>query len=320
MTTAGDGATAARWRNRVRERVLLANVLVVAACALVYELLCGTLASYLLGDAVLQFSLVLGTYLFAMGVGAWLSKRFEPAAASRYVQAELVLAAVGGSAVVVLLLAVSAHLPLRPILHGVVFVIGTLVGLELPLLVRILREGRGNGEDGNIDDPVDHVDQLDQLDHLDQYDQPNQPNQLNPSITLQTRQQRADGAATQTAKGAAGQPPAQAEAEATGSPSTPPEPIPEGGRFGETVARAFAFDYLGALAASLLFPLLLVPRLGLVRTAVVTGALNVVAALSATAVVPIRHRTFVRAAGLLILALLGLMFLRGEAWTASATD
>jgi spermidine synthase len=54
-----------------RDRVLLVNVLVVAACALVYELLCGTLASYLLGDAVLQFSLVLGTYLFAMGIGAF---------------------------------------------------------------------------------------------------------------------------------------------------------------------------------------------------------------------------------------------------------
>ncbi len=36
-----------------RERILLVNVLAVAVCALVYELLCGTLASYLLGDEVL---------------------------------------------------------------------------------------------------------------------------------------------------------------------------------------------------------------------------------------------------------------------------
>ena len=48
-----------------RDRVLLLNVLVVAACALVYELLCGTLASYVLGDAVLQFSLV-GLVLFGL--------------------------------------------------------------------------------------------------------------------------------------------------------------------------------------------------------------------------------------------------------------
>src|SRR5687767_7764590 len=78
------------------DRALLANVLLVAVCALVYELLCGTLASFLLGDAVLQFSLVLGTYLFAMGVGAWFSRRLEPRAATRFVQAEIALAIVGG--------------------------------------------------------------------------------------------------------------------------------------------------------------------------------------------------------------------------------
>src|SRR5436309_1049080 len=103
-----------------KQRVLLLNVLVVAVCALVYELLCCTLASYLLGDAVLQFSLVLGTYLFAMGVGAWLSKRLEPRAATRYVQAELVLALLGGLSVPMLLAGVAAHVPLRPALYATV--------------------------------------------------------------------------------------------------------------------------------------------------------------------------------------------------------
>ena len=51
------------------EVVLLASVLVVAACGLVYELAAGALASYVLGDSVLQFSTIIGTYLFAMGVG-----------------------------------------------------------------------------------------------------------------------------------------------------------------------------------------------------------------------------------------------------------
>ena len=37
-------------------------------------LIAGALASYLLGDSVTQFSTVIGTYLFAMGVGSWLSK------------------------------------------------------------------------------------------------------------------------------------------------------------------------------------------------------------------------------------------------------
>lgn len=215
--------------------MLLANVALVAVCALVYELLCGTLASYLLGDAVLQFSLVLGTYLFAMGVGAWASKRFEPKASSRYVDAEIVLALVGGLAVPLLLFAVSARLPLRPLLHAVVFVVGVLVGLELPLLVRILRD-RGSSE------------------------------------------------------------------------------------FKETVARAFAYDYVGALAASLLFPLLLVPHLGLVRTGIATGVVNALVALSATFVVELPRPKLRRAASLATVVILGLAFFRVEQWVAAATD
>ena len=54
--------------------LLLASVFVVAACGLVYELIAGAVASYLLGDSVLQFSTVIGCYLFAMGIGSWLSR------------------------------------------------------------------------------------------------------------------------------------------------------------------------------------------------------------------------------------------------------
>ena len=46
---------------------LFISVFLIAACGLIYELIAGTLASYLLGDSVLQFSTVIGSYLFAMG-------------------------------------------------------------------------------------------------------------------------------------------------------------------------------------------------------------------------------------------------------------
>lgn len=239
------GAVQQRENGRVPgvvERLLLGNVLMVAVCALVYELLCGTLASYLLGDAVLQFSLVLGTYLFAMGVGAWLSRSLEDRAPSRYVQAELALALIGGLSAPGLLLAVSAHVPLRPTLYAVVFMIGALVGVELPLLVKILRTPRA----GAVDAPAP--------------------------------------------------------------------------RFADLVARALAYDYIGALAASLLFPLVLVPRLGLVRTSVVTGAVNALVAISATFVVKVERPTLVRLAGVVVLLVLAFTFVRGETWVAAATD
>src|SRR5271167_3036158 len=67
---------------------LFLSVLLIASCGLIYELIAGTLASYLLGDSVLQFSTVIGTYLFAMGLGS---------AASRYLGRSIV-AAQGGLA------------------------------------------------------------------------------------------------------------------------------------------------------------------------------------------------------------------------------
>ncbi len=54
--------------------VLFISVFLIAACGLIYELIAGTLASYLLGDSVLQFSTVIGSYLFAMGIGSYLSR------------------------------------------------------------------------------------------------------------------------------------------------------------------------------------------------------------------------------------------------------
>src|SRR5688572_16891775 len=53
---------------------LLVSAFVVSTCGLIYELLASTLASYLLGDSVTQFSTVIGSYLFAMGVGSWCSR------------------------------------------------------------------------------------------------------------------------------------------------------------------------------------------------------------------------------------------------------
>ena len=42
-------------------------------------------------------------------------------------------------------------------------------------------------------------------------------------------------------------------------------------QFRDLVARVLTFDYLGALGASVLFPVLLVPKLGLVRSALLFG-------------------------------------------------
>ena len=170
-----------------RTPLLFLNVLIIATCGLVYELLAGTLASYVLGDSVTQFSLIIGIYLFAMGVGSWLSRFFDTGLARRFIEVELGVAVLGGFSAPLLFLSFARISYFYVVLYFVVFAIGVLVGLEIPLLMRILKDN------------------------------------LN---------------------------------------------------FKDLVSRVLAFDYIGALVASLLFPVLLVPRLGLVRTSLLFGMLN----------------------------------------------
>jgi spermidine synthase len=126
------------------ELALLASVFVIAACGLVYELAAGALASYLLGDSVLQFSTVIGGYLFAMGLGSWLSRFVERQLVAQFLRIELLVGAVGGLMpaalfVVHSLLPASALLPFRLLLYALVLLVGALVGLEIPLVMRILK-------------------------------------------------------------------------------------------------------------------------------------------------------------------------------------
>src|SRR5260370_21497730 len=72
------------------------SVLLVAACGLIYELVAGTLASYLVGDIVFQFSTVIGTHLFAIGIGRALSPYINRGLANRFVWLELLLVVIGG--------------------------------------------------------------------------------------------------------------------------------------------------------------------------------------------------------------------------------
>ena len=72
--------------------ILLVSVFVVATCGLIYELLAGTIATYLLGDSVTQFSTVIGTYLFAMGIGSWFSRYITGRLLAWFIRIEILIA------------------------------------------------------------------------------------------------------------------------------------------------------------------------------------------------------------------------------------
>ncbi len=172
--------------------LLLITVFIISTCGLVYELLAGTLSAYLLGSSVTQFSLVIGIFLSAMGLGSFLSRYFSGDLLRAFFVVELLVGVFGGTSSLLLFFSFAVLQTYLPLLVLVCLVVGALVGLEIPLLVRILKG---------------HT----------------------------------------TLKAALG--------------------------------NVLALDYLGALAASLLFPVLLLPHLGIVRTCFLFGLLNVVVVL-----------------------------------------
>ncbi len=124
--------------------ILLISIMIVALCGIVYELLIGTVSSYLLGASVHQFSLTIGFFMFAMGVGSYLSRFFNTHLIEAFVYVEMALAVVGGMCSIGLFM-IFPYAPwfYTAAMFGFIFLIGVLVGLEIPLLTRVLAERQG---------------------------------------------------------------------------------------------------------------------------------------------------------------------------------
>jgi spermidine synthase len=123
-----------------RERAtLLVSVVIISICALTYELIVATLSSYLLGDSVTQFSLTIGLFLFAMGLGAMLSRRIRQNELRAFIIVEMLTGFFGGFSASILY-AVYATSTEHYYVSMIVLIlaIGICVGLEIPLLTRIV--------------------------------------------------------------------------------------------------------------------------------------------------------------------------------------
>nr|WP_236543929.1 polyamine aminopropyltransferase [Spiractinospora alimapuensis] len=129
-------------RSRTARFLVLLAVFICAACGLVYELALVAIGSYLLGDTITQASVVLSVMVFAMGVGSLLSKRLQARPALSFAVVEGLLSLVGGLSVLMLYGAFAWWSMNQPALIAIAFVIGVLIGAEIPLLMTLLQRIR----------------------------------------------------------------------------------------------------------------------------------------------------------------------------------
>lgn len=119
--------------------MLLLSVLIISICALTYELIVATLSSYLLGDSITQFSITIGLFLSAMGLGALLSRRIRHSELYGFIIVELLTGLFGGFAAAILYaIFTSADEYYFPVMVAIIMSVGICIGLEIPLLTRIV--------------------------------------------------------------------------------------------------------------------------------------------------------------------------------------
>lgn len=123
--------------------LLCASIFIIAACSLVYELLISSLSTYLLGSSVVHYSLTIGLFLFFMGVGSWLAQSIHSRLIVAFVTIEIAIGAVGGLSALVLYAVYTWTDFYYPMMLLVTAIIGILVGMEVPLLTRILEAHSG---------------------------------------------------------------------------------------------------------------------------------------------------------------------------------
>ncbi|RKR89114.1 spermidine synthase [Micromonospora pisi] len=152
MTGAGTEAPSSPTRWRAARTAVLAAVFVCAACGLVYELALVAFGSYLIGDTVGQASIVLGVMVFAMGIGALAAKPLQSRAAAAFAAVELALALFGGLSVLGLYAAFAWLDLYAPALVGTAFLLGLLIGAEIPLLMVLLQRIRAQAAGSAVAD------------------------------------------------------------------------------------------------------------------------------------------------------------------------
>lgn len=178
--------------NPRQSAVLLFSLALAAVCGIIYELIISSISSYLLGNSVYQFSITIGVFMFAMGLGSLATKYFNARYIENFIIVELLLALMGGLAGLILFLMFPYARGYYEVVNILlIMIIGGLVGMEIPILTTAFAQYKS----------------------------------------------------TKT-----------------------------------SIADVMGFDYIGALIGSVIFPIILLPYLGLLESAFVVGFINLLIA------------------------------------------
>lgn len=107
---------------------------------IVAEYVLATLATYFLGNQLVQWTLIISVMLFAMGLGSRLSRNIEGNLLAKFIAIEMILSLLVGFSAILVYSVASQSIYEGILIYGLCISIGLLIGLEIPLVTRINNE------------------------------------------------------------------------------------------------------------------------------------------------------------------------------------
>lgn len=124
----------------IKSNILRIAIFATGLSGIVAEYILSTLATYFLGDSVLQWTMIMSVMLFSMGLGSRLSKSIKTNLLEKFIFIEfcLSLLVAFSSLIVYTIAAWSAYTGI--VIYGLSILIGMMIGMEIPLVVRLNQE------------------------------------------------------------------------------------------------------------------------------------------------------------------------------------
>lgn len=107
---------------------------------IVAEYVLATLATYFLGNQLVQWTLIISVMLFAMGLGSRLSRNIKGNLLTKFIAIEMALSLLVGFSAILVYAVAAASVYEGILIYGLCIAIGLLIGLEIPLVTRINNE------------------------------------------------------------------------------------------------------------------------------------------------------------------------------------
>ncbi|MBZ0167016.1 MAG: hypothetical protein K8I00_09430 [Candidatus Omnitrophica bacterium] len=127
-----------------RKILLIVITLLVSLCSICYELLLAQALSLFLRNTVLRYCVTIGLYLFAMGLGARsVEGKMLDQPRKQLLRVEILLTAAGGFLMLWLYgmdYLLGAGWLFSLLAHALILIIGYLTGMELPILMELMKE------------------------------------------------------------------------------------------------------------------------------------------------------------------------------------